>query len=61
MANRFRLGRFLVWAQTLDLPDSISGGTPEILVWKVPISSGLYECLLKDGAVAEAKITDRMR
>ena len=28
---------------------------------KVPTSSGLYECLLKDNATAEFKCTDRMR
>ena len=27
---------------------------------EVPISSGLYECLLRDIAAAEDKITDRM-
>ena len=32
-----------------------------ILVDKVPISSGFYECLLKDDAAAEEKITDWMR
>ena len=31
------------------------GGIPEILVCKVPIPSGLYVCLLKDGAVVERK------
>ena len=32
-----------------------------ILVDKVLTSSGFYECLLKDDAVAEGEITDRMR
>ncbi len=30
------------------------------VVNEVPISSGLYECLLKDDAVVEEKPTDRM-
>ena len=32
-----------------------------IFIDEVPISSGLYECLLRDDATAEERFTDRMK